>query len=134
MLGSIKGQKSLRGRPYILHSLRAAEQMITDKEMAVAALHDVVEDTDTTLDDLVEYGFSGEVIDAVDLLTHRKSESYEDYIERVRGNEPARKVKLADLEDNMRIDRIPHTPKTDYEKVAARLLRYNRAKRRLLEV
>jgi (p)ppGpp synthase/HD superfamily hydrolase len=91
--------------------------------MTVAVLHDVVEDTAMTLDDLRREGFSKEVILAVERLTHRDGENYEEYIERVRQNPAARSVKLADLEDNMNLLRIRNPKPKDLE----RLQRYHRA-------
>lgn len=75
------------------------------KAATVAMLHDIVEDTDTTLEDL-KYQFSQEILDAVDHMTHRKGEKYADYIGRVSVNDLARAVKIADLQDNMNITRI----------------------------
>ena len=71
-----------------------------------AVLHDVVEDTSYTLEDLRRKGFSEAVLAAVDCLTRRGDESYEEFIERVETNPIAREVKIADLEDNMNIRRI----------------------------
>jgi hypothetical protein len=81
----------------------------------VAVLHDVIEDTPVTADDLRREGFSEAIVASVLCVTHRKDESYADYVVRCKGNEVARRVKLADLEDNsrlsrtiFRLDRIEH--------------------------
>ena len=94
------GQYDKLGVPYVLHPVAVAEQMTTEKEILVALLHDVVEDTSVTLDDLRDRGYSDEVVAAVDILTRRSGEPYSTYIERVSTNELARRVKLADLRHN----------------------------------
>ena len=101
-----RGQKDKAGAPYLLHPLRMMLRMDTEAAMMAAVLHDVVEDTDWTIERLREAGFSEEVLEAVDCLTHREGESYEEFVERVRTNPIARQVKIADLEDNMNVRRI----------------------------
>ena len=101
-----KNQKDKSKTPYILHPLRIMMRMTSEAAMTAGVLHDVVEDSEWTLEQLRERGFSGEVLTAVDCLTHRDGENYADYIERVKSNEIARRVKLADLEDNMNVQRI----------------------------
>jgi (p)ppGpp synthase/HD superfamily hydrolase len=98
-------------------------QMTSEAAMMAAVLHDVVEDTDWTLERLREEGFSDEVLEAVDSLTHREDESYQEFVERVRANPIARQVKIADLEDNMNIRRISQLSAKDLE----RLEKYHRA-------
>jgi (p)ppGpp synthase/HD superfamily hydrolase len=111
------------GAPYILHPLRMMLRMSSETEMMAAILHDVVEDTDWTLDKLRQAGFSAEVVQAVECLTHRDHETYDEFIARVRTNTIANKVKLADLEDNMDMRRLS----TLTEKDAERLHKYHRA-------
>ncbi|TDI46121.1 MAG: HD domain-containing protein [Acidobacteria bacterium] len=101
-----KGQVDKGGAPYIFHPLRLMLQMDDDNERMAAVLHDVVEDTEVTLDDIREAGFPDAVIEAVDLLTHGENVPYEDYINRLRPNPVARKVKMADLVDNMDVRRL----------------------------
>src|SRR5919206_3594826 len=101
-----RGQRDKAGAPYLLHPLRMMLRMETEPAMMAAVLHDVVEDTDWTLERLREAGFSEEVLEAVDCLTHRDGESYEQFVERVRTNPLARQVKVADLEDNMNVRRM----------------------------
>lgn len=101
-----KNQKEKINTPYILHPLRIMMRMKTEAEMMAGVLHDVVEDSKWTLEELRNHGFSDEVLKAVECLTHKKEDNYEEYIERIKANEIARKVKLADLEDNMNIQRI----------------------------
>ena len=122
-----RGQKDKAGAPYILHPLRMMFRMRTDAERMAAVLHDVVEDTQWTLDDLRGRGFAEEVVSAVDHLTRRESESYEEFVERAGRHPVARRVKIADLEDNMDIRRTGEVT----EKDAERLTRYHRAWRRL---
>ena len=90
------------GNAYILHPMRVMLQCREhgDTVQAVAVLHDVVEDTWVTLDDLRALGFTTDVIEAVDAISHREGESYVDYIERCSMNRIAALVKLADLDDN----------------------------------
>jgi (p)ppGpp synthase/HD superfamily hydrolase len=95
------GQRDRAGSPYILHSLRMMLRMESDTERMVAVLHDVVEKTPLTLADLVQAGYSEQVVEAVDRLTRREGESYDQLIERARGNPLACAVKIADLEDHM---------------------------------
>jgi (p)ppGpp synthase/HD superfamily hydrolase len=102
-----EGQIDKSGRPYYLHPLRVAMRLMhcSAAERHAALLHDVIEDTRVTLDDLRELGYSGEVLELVALLTRDKpgGESHNAYIERiVRSGEPrALRVKLADVYDNM---------------------------------
>lgn len=119
----------LRREPFILHPLRVMLRMGTDTERIVAVLHDLVEDTDNTLDDLCRLGYPVEVVEAIDRLTRRERESYEEYIGRVGGNPLARRVKLADLADNLEHNRDVDSP----EEERARVERYERARMRLLE-
>jgi (p)ppGpp synthase/HD superfamily hydrolase len=111
------------GAPYILHPLRMMLRMSSETEMIAAILHDVVEDTDWTLDKLRQAGFSEEVVQVVECLTHRDQETYDEFIARVRTNAIASTVKLADLEDNMDMRRL----RTLTEKDAERLHKYHRA-------
>lgn len=87
--------------PYINHPKRVAEQFRDEVSKTVAWLHDVVEDTDTTLDDLRGYGFSQIILDAVDAITRKRGQMYLEYILTVRGNWVARWVKQADIRDNL---------------------------------
>jgi (p)ppGpp synthase/HD superfamily hydrolase len=88
-----------------------------------AVLHDVVEDSDFTLDDLRAAGFPEAVLVTVKLLTHEEGISYEDYVERLKPHPLARKIKLADLEDNSDIRRLSGIEAKDLE----RLRKYHRA-------
>ena len=119
-----QGQRDRYGRPYILHPLHVMLQMDGEREMMAAVLHDVVEDSDTTLDDLRAEGFPPDVLEAVRLMTHDKSAmSYEAYVLRLKPNRVARKIKLADLQHNMDIRRMDRVRPEDVE----RLEKYRRA-------
>jgi (p)ppGpp synthase/HD superfamily hydrolase len=101
-----KGQVDKAGEPYILHPLRLMSQFADKDLMTVSILHDVVEDSDFTLKNLVDAGFSPIIIDAVDCLTKRENEEYANFIERVIANPLAIKVKIADIKDNLNISRL----------------------------
>lgn len=103
-----EGQVDKAGVTYILHPVHLAEQMDTPIETAVALLHDVVEDSDYTLKDLIDADFPYQVIEAVDLLTHKDGVPYMEYIAKIKdsGNPVARKVKLADLRHNSDFHRL----------------------------
>ena len=92
--------------PYIFHPFHLAEQMETADEVTVAILHDVVEDSDTTLDDLRSQGFPAHVVDAVSLLTNDGSVDYAGYIDATKANPLAAKVMLADLRHNSDVTRL----------------------------
>ena len=121
------GQKDRGGAPYILHPLRLMMQMESEFEMLAAVLHDVIEDSSVTLDHLIKAGFAEEVIEAVDALTLKEGQSYDDYIEGCAANPIALKIKIADLNDNMNLRRILDLMEVDRE----RMDRYRRAYRRL---
>ncbi len=116
------GQHDRYGAPYVLHPLRVMHRVGNERERIIAVLHDTVEDTSLTLNDLRESGFSGKVIAGVDALTRRTGETYHDYIIRLMSNPEAVRVKLADLEDNMDLRRYPAIEDED----VARLRRYHR--------
>lgn len=115
------GQKDRVGEPYILHPLRVMFRLGWDAPEAAriaAVLHDVVEDTAIQLRDLRRLGYSEEVLAAVELLSRRPDDSYEQFIERVLPNSIARRVKRADLEDNMELRRLPIVTAKDLERLA----------------
>jgi len=93
------GQLDYNGIPYIFHPLHLAETMDDEISCCAALLHDTVEDTDVTLDDL-RREFPEEVVEVVSLLTHEKGENYFDYVRRIKDHPIAKKVKLADLAHN----------------------------------
>ena len=105
-------QKDRSGLPYILHPIHLAEQMDTEEECIVALLHDVVEDTEVTFKEL-EKDFSKTIIDALKLLTHYKETDYFEYIEKIKSNPLAKKVKLADLKHNSDETRLENITEKD---------------------
>ena len=117
------------GRPYIEHPFRVMSAGQTLQEKIVGVLHDVVEDTPWTLEQLTEEGFSKEVIDGIDAMTRRDNESYDDYLLRVQDNPLATRVKLNDLTDNMDIRRWNEIP---YHELA-RLQKYLKAYKQFTE-
>ena len=125
--GAHAGQTDKAGEPYVLHPLRVMLRMKENTERICAALHDVVEDSLWTLEDLRREGFSDEVISVLDCLTKRPGEAYDDFIGRVLQNETACRVKLADLADNMDMTRI----KKPTEETAQRMQKYAAADARI---
>ena len=101
-----KEQTDKSGLPYVFHPFHLAEQMADELTAAAALLHDVVEDTPYTLDDLRSQGFPETVIDALELLTHREGVSYFDYVAAIKLNPIARQVKMADLRHNSDLTRL----------------------------
>jgi (p)ppGpp synthase/HD superfamily hydrolase len=116
------GQKDRAGAPYILHPLRLMFRQQSEAASIAAVLHDVVEDTAVTLEQLRDAGFAEEVVAAVECLTHDPGDSYDQDIDGLKRNAIARAVKLADLEDNMRLERMASLTEKDWE----RLQRYHR--------
>lgn len=121
------GQVDKAGEPYFNHPKRVAKNVAGEEEIMVALLHDVVEDTEITLEHLKAEGFSNTVLEALDAITKREGESYDDFINRVKENPIALDVKLADLKDNMDILRLPALTETDLQRVA----KYHKAYRYL---
>jgi (p)ppGpp synthase/HD superfamily hydrolase len=101
-----KEQKDKSGLPYVFHPFHLAEQMETEETIIVALLHDLVEDTDYTLDDLRKMGFSQEVVGAIGLMTHADAVPYMDYVAKIKENPLAKAVKLADLRHNSDLTRL----------------------------
>lgn len=124
-----RGQRDKAGQTYVLHPLRLMLRLDTEAERMTAVLHDVVEDSPYTLERLRGLGYPEAVLSALDCLTRREGETYEAFIERIRPHALARRVKLADLEDNMDVRRLPAVTSKDVE----RLSRYRAAWSRLKE-
>ena len=122
-----RGQCDKAGNDYISHPLRVMAAGKTLKEKIVGVLHDVVEDSDWTLDELADEGFAPEIIEALQCLTHAEKEPYDRYIARIKGNPLAAAVKLNDMTDNMDIRRLPYISDKDVK----RLKRYLRAYKQL---
>ena len=110
------GQVDKAGEAYIKHPEKVASFVKTDEEKAVAYLHDVIEDTELTLENLYEYDFSKEVIEAVDIITKKRGEDYQSYLNSVKKNKLARAVKLADLRHNSNLTRLTKVTEKDIER------------------
>lgn len=122
-LTAYAGKVDKGGKPYILHPLRLMARLSDPIGQCVAVLHDVIEDSDTTADDLRADGFPESVVTAVEVLTRRRGESYEAFIDRVHVHPLACKVKLLDIEDNLNILRINEVTQKDLQRIA----KYHRA-------
>ena len=118
-----KDQLDKSGMPYVFHPFHLAEQMQTEETTIVALLHDVVEDTDYTLEDLAAMGFHDRVIAAIRLMTHDENIPYMEYVAKIKDNPIAKAVKLADLAHNSDATRLD----TVDAKAAARIKKYERA-------
>ncbi|MGB5106123.1 MAG: HD domain-containing protein [Candidatus Zixiibacteriota bacterium] len=116
-----RGQVDKYGQPYILHPIRVMARLDSIESKIVAILHDVVEDSEITIDDLRAHGFSDQIIEAVILLTKGEDQDYTQYVSRLAHNPLARAVKLADLEDNMDLRRMTTLTDADFK----RLQRYH---------
>ena len=103
-----RDQVDKSGLPYVFHPLHLAEQMEDELTTVAALLHDVVEDTPYTMDDLQKMGFPEKVLAALKLLTHDDNTPYLEYVARLKSNSIARAVKLADLRHNSDLSRLDH--------------------------
>lgn len=118
-----KEQLDKCGIPYVFHPFHLAEQMQTEEATIVALLHDVVEDTDYTLEDITAMGFDPVITDALTLLTHDEAVPYMDYVRAIKDNPVAKAVKLADLKHNSDLSRLDIVD----EKALARREKYLKA-------
>ena len=124
-----RDQTDKSGIPYVFHPIHLAEQMPDEDTTVVALLHDVVEDTDCTIEDLAAMGFHDRVLAAIELMTHTEGVPYLDYVAKIRENPIARTVKLADLKHNSDLTRMDAVD----EKARARVEKYAKAIRLLTE-
>lgn len=108
------GQRDKAGQPYIFHPLRVMLRVDGAHEQMAAVLHDVVEDTSVTLDNLAQEGFPSEVLRAIAALTKLPGETRLEAAARAAADPVARKVKLADNAENMDLSRIPNPTDKDY--------------------
>lgn len=122
-----EGQFDKGGQSYFLHPLAVSEKVQSEDAKIVALLHDVIEDTTVTIEDLQREGFSEEILIAIAVLTKRKGTGYEDYIEKVKKNPLALQVKIADMTHNSDISRIPNPTEKDKQRI-------DRYKRMLIEL
>ena len=111
------GQLDKAGKPYILHPIEVALSLYKESDKVVALLHDVLEDTDATIEDLKKIGVSEEEVEAIQLLTKPKKEDYIHYVKRVANNPIARHVKMADLKHNMDLSRLSEITDKDIQRV-----------------
>jgi (p)ppGpp synthase/HD superfamily hydrolase len=124
------GQKDKAGAPYILHPLRLMMTALEPDAQVTALLHDVLEDSELTEDDLNQAGIPAHITAAVATLTRQIDETYEEFIERIASDELARKVKILDIKDNLNLQRLKSVNKADL----LRVTEYHRALQYLLEV
>lgn len=111
-----KEQLDKSGMPYVFHPFHLAEQMETEETVIVALLHDVVEDTDYTVEDLKTMGFPETVTDAISLMTHSPEVEYMDYVAKIKTNPIAKAVKLADLKHNSDVTRLDTVTEKDLKR------------------
>lgn len=123
-----RGQRypSPEAEPYISHPLSVMIEFLDPVDQMAAVLHDVVEDTDREIRDLVDRGFPKDVVTAIDCLTHRSNESYDDDIERLSVHDVAQRVKIIDLLLKLANNRLPDSSQT-----TERIARYEKAMTRL---
>ena len=124
MLKLFENKKDKGGFPYSHHLLRVYSDVFDYQEKCCALLHDVLEDTDVTCEDLHEVGFNDEIIEILSILTKHKGEDYGKYIDRIikSDNVHALNIKLADLTHNMEVGRIKNPTINDYERINKRYL------------
>ena len=118
-----KEQTDKNGMPYIYHPVHLAEQMTDEATTCVALLHDVIEDTDMTFEQLQAQGFGEEIIAALRLMTHDDGVPYLSYVAEIKTNKIATTVKLADLRHNSDLTRLDHVD----EAALARVEKYAKA-------
>ncbi|CAM3997190.1 GTP pyrophosphokinase [Vibrio aerogenes CECT 7868] len=123
------GQFDKGGQPYILHPLRVMFQFDSEKERIVAVLHDVIEDSNITLNEIKGNGFSDEIIEALDCLSRRQDENYDEFIDRVLTNQLACMIKIEDIKDNLNVTRLNNIKEKDLK----RLYKYHQALSRLIK-
>lgn len=106
------------GHPYVMHCIRVMMDTKGDEEIKCAAvMHDLIEDTDYTLEDLRKLKFSEKTCRLVDLLTRRVGEPYEDFIKRISIDPDASEIKRKDIKDNLDVTRLKGFRKKDFERV-----------------
>ena len=111
-----KDQIDKSGMPYVFHPFHLAEQMADENTTIVALLHDVIEDTEYTLDDLRKFGFAEDVLSAISLMTHADDVPYMEYVVKIKTNPIAKAVKLADLKHNSDMSRLDRITQIDEER------------------
>ena len=125
------GQEDKGGQPYVMHVIRVMMELKEPELKVAALLHDLLEDTDLTAEDLLSYGFSEEITGIVTLLSREPEEEYMDYIRRLSRDEKAIRIKLSDLKDNQNRTRLKESPSREDLK---RMDKYHLAEEYLLRV
>lgn len=117
-----KEKKDKGGHPYINHLLRVCSNVKGNDSKTVALLHDTIEDTEISKENLIELGFTEEIVNAVEIITRQENETYNEFIDKIvnSNNLLAIKVKIADLEDNMDLSRISNVTEKDINRVNKR--------------
>jgi (p)ppGpp synthase/HD superfamily hydrolase len=123
-----KNQRDKSGKPYIGHLLRVMQAGKTEDEQICGVLHDLVEDSDWTFENLKKEGFPDHIIDALKCLTKQANEIYDHFIDRVMTNTLAVQVKINDLTDNMDIKRLTSIGEKDVERLNTYLKAYRKLK------
>ena len=126
-LAAIKhyGQRDKSNKPYIFHLLYVMNNADDLKAKIVGVLHDILEDTDITRNDLLNYGFSEDIVSAVEILTKPKNKKYMEYIDNIKSNNIARTVKLIDLKHNMDLTRLSEISDKDLKRNEKYFKAYN---------
>lgn len=128
-----KGQLDRFNKPYILHVMRVMMRGHDFDEQVLGALHDVLERSDLTLEDLAKKGFSPRILKALDHISRRVEETYEQYIDRVMQDNLALRVKIHDLADKMDLLHVEVLNHADLKRYNKQLAAYHRLKRSLEE-
>jgi (p)ppGpp synthase/HD superfamily hydrolase len=128
-LQAYAGKTDKAGREYILHPLRVMAKMKTDLERSAALLHDVIEDSDITAEQLLAEGIPVEVVEAIQYLSRNENEDYQEFVARTKKNKLAATIKIADIEDNIDVLRLTSLDENDL----ARIKKYHSAWRLLKE-
>lgn len=105
------------GEPYINHPLHIAKMLNSEDEIITALLHDVIEDSNITKKDLIDFGFNKNVINALSCLTRKRNEDYFSYINKVKSNTLAKKIKILDLEHNLDVKRLSKITNKDLQRI-----------------
>ncbi|MBE6156550.1 MAG: hypothetical protein E7161_02275 [Firmicutes bacterium] len=132
-----ENDKDKGGWPYILHLISVYKKVSEENEKIIALLHDVIEDKNVSEQDLLDIGFSKEIVESVKLISKSQEISYEEYIHNliINGSKHILRVKMADLENNMDISRISNAAEKDYERIEKKYKpAYLRIKNRLEEM
>lgn len=111
-----KNQTDFFGVPYIFHPWEVASQLDNEEAVIVGLLHDVIEDTNITYDDLRKEGFSEEIIEGIKGVTKIEGEDYMDFVKRAKQNKISRQVKIADLKHNMNLTRLEYVTEKDLQR------------------